>query len=230
VVIITTKSAKPGRTVVSYNGFYGIKKLPSTLDVLSPYEFVMWEYERTRIGIWTTAGTTDSTNFAKRYGTTWDTLSVYKNVPVENWQKDIMGQTGITQTHNLSLGGGNKNTQYYLSYSYNDEKAILLNSAYRRNLVSFKLDHKLTNKLKLNLTTRYTDQAVYGAGISSTQGSSYNRLRNAVKYRPFLSPGLDAGTIDPSLVDPSVGNGLSLVNPIALNNAEYRKNKPMQVI
>lgn len=38
VVIITTKSAKPGKTVVSYNGFYGVKKLPSTLDVLSPYE------------------------------------------------------------------------------------------------------------------------------------------------------------------------------------------------
>jgi hypothetical protein len=47
-------------------------------------------------------------------------------------------------------------------------------------------------------------------------------LRNAVKYRPFLSQGQDIDDQDP-LADPNVGNGLILVNPITLANAEYRR-------
>jgi TonB-linked SusC/RagA family outer membrane protein len=224
VVIITTKSGKVGKLTVTYNGFVGWKSLPKTLDVLNPYEFVIWEYERTRPGGPYGGGSTDSTTFAKRYGTTWDTLNVYKNTPVQDWQKTVMGNTGFTQTHNIGIGGGNKKTTFNFSYTNNNEKAIVQSSSYNRNLASFKLDHKFTNKLKIGFSVRYTDQLVYGAGTSSDNGSSYNRLRNAVKYRPFLSPGLDAGQIDPSLNDP-VGNGLSLINPVALNNSEYRRKK-----
>lgn len=218
VVIITTKSGKPGKLTVTYNAQYGIKRITKELPVLSPYEFVMWEYERTR------PSSTDSTAFAKRYGTTWDTLANYKNVPAVDWQKEVLGQSGHTQTQNIGLSGGNKRTTFNMSYTYNDEKAIVQNSAFQRNLISFKLDHKATEKLKIGFSTRITDQRVYGSGVSSDQGSSYNRLRNAVKYRPFLSNGITSPDyIDPSLVDPSVGNGLILVNPIALNDAEYRK-------
>lgn len=69
---------------------------------------------------------------------------------------------------------------------------------------------------------RYTRQDVYGAGVSDTKGSSYNRLRNAVKYRPFISTTQELDDPDP-LADPNVGNGLNLYNPISLANAEYRK-------
>src|SRR5204862_5918563 len=34
VVVITTKSGKPGRFTVTYNAFIGVKYLPKTLDVL----------------------------------------------------------------------------------------------------------------------------------------------------------------------------------------------------
>jgi len=98
----------------------------------------------------------------------------------------------------------------------------LLNSDYKRHLLNLKADYRITNNLRASLSTRYTHTDVYGAGVSSEQGSSYNRLRNAVKYRPFLSATQDIDDADP-LADPNVGNGLNLVNPIALANAEYRK-------
>jgi TonB-dependent starch-binding outer membrane protein SusC len=63
---------------------------------------------------------------------------------------------------------------------------------------------------------------VLGAGVSDAKGTSYNRLRNAVKYRPFLSATQDVDDQDP-LADQNVGNGLNLYNPIALANAERRK-------
>ncbi len=53
-------------------------------------------------------------------------------------------------------------------------------------------------------------------------------MRNAVKYRPFLSSNQDIDDADP-LADQNVGNGLNLYNPISLANAEYRK-KSTEVI
>lgn len=216
VIVITTKSGKPGKLVVSYNGYVGVKNLPKTLKVLSPYDYVFYQSERYR------GNSTDSTTFAKNFGTTWDTLANYMNVTPLNWQDEVFGRTGITTTHNISASGGNNKITYNFGYTFNDDKAIVINSNYKRHLLNLKADYKITKNLKVGISTRYTHQDVYGAGVSSDQGSSYNRLRNAVKYRPYLSPGQDIMALDP-IVDPNVGNGLFLVNPLLLANAEYQK-------
>ncbi|MEO7264440.1 MAG: TonB-dependent receptor [Ferruginibacter sp.] len=216
VVVITTKRGRAGRLIVNYNGFVGVKYLPKTLGVLSPYEFVVYQSERSR------GNTADSTSFANNFGTTWDTLNNYKNINPVNWQDEVFGNTGVTTTHNVSASGGNKTITYNFGYTYNDEKAVVLNSLYKRHLLNGKMDYKITKKLKAGVGVRYTLQNVYGAGVSSDLGSSYNRLRNAVKYRPFLSDGQDIDEADP-LADPNVGNGLNLVNPIGLSDAEYRR-------
>src|SRR5689334_12764854 len=46
VIVITTKGGRVGRTIVSYNGFVGVKDLARKLDVLSPYDFVVYQSER----------------------------------------------------------------------------------------------------------------------------------------------------------------------------------------
>lgn len=215
VIVITTKSGRPGRTVVSYNGFVGVKNLARELDLLDPYDFVFYQSERSR------GSSTDSLSFLQDFGTTWDTLNVYKNISPVNWQQKVFGRTGITTTHNLSASGGNKKIIFNLGYTFNDDKAIVLNSNYIRHLLNLKADYNIMKGLKLGVSGRMIQQNVKGAGVSSDQGSSYNRLRNAVKYRPFLSPDQNIDQQDP-LADPNVGNGLTLYNPITLANAEYR--------
>ena len=217
VIIITTKSGRPGRTTVNYNGFVGFKKLANKLDVMNPYEFVIYQAERSR-----QQGGQDSTNFLNNFGTTWDTLNVYKNVDEVDWQQEVFGRTGFMQTHNVSVGGGGKKLTYNAGYTYNDENAIVLNSSYKRHLFNLKADYRVTNDLRFGVTGRYTLQNVYGAGVSSTGGTSLNRLRNTIKYRPFLSDEQEIDEGDP-LNDPNVGNGLILVNPISLADAEYRR-------
>lgn len=216
VIVITTKSGKPGRLIVSYNGHIGIKTLAKELKVLSPYEYVIYQSERWR------GSSTDSTSFAKNFGTTWDTLSNYKNVSPVDWQDEVFGNTGITTTHNISASGGTKKATYNFGYTYNNDKAIVINSDYKRHLFNAKADYKITKNLKVGVSGRLTHQEVRGAGVSDAKGSSYNRLRNAVKYRPFLSANQDIDDSDP-LADQNVGNGLNLYNPVALAGAEYRK-------
>jgi len=219
VIIITTKSGKPGRTIIGYNGFVGTKHLARELDVLTPYEFVVYQLERARtFGL----SSQEVQNFQNRFGSTWDTLNVYKNVPAVNWQEEVAGRTGLTQTHNATASGGNKLLTFNFGYTYNDDKAIVLNSSYKRHLLNLKGDYKVTKNLKLGLSSRYTLQNVYGAGVSADGGTSLNRLRNTIRYRPFLSGAQDIDDSDP-FNDPNVGNGLILVNPISLANAEYRR-------
>jgi TonB-linked SusC/RagA family outer membrane protein len=216
VIIVTTKSGKAGKVKVSYNGYVGVRELANKLDVMSPYEYVIYQSERSR------GSSTDSSTFTNNFGHTWDTLNVYKNIKSVDWQDEIMGRTGIDNSHNISLSGGNRIAVYTFGYTYNDQKAIVINSQYKRHLVNLKGEYNLTKHLKATLAGRYTNQNVWGAGTSDQKGSSYNRLRNAVKYRPFLSYGKELEDADP-LADQNVGNGLNLYNPITLANAEYRR-------
>ena len=216
VIVITTKAGKQGKLKVAYNGFVGIKKLARELDVLSPYDFVYYQSERSR------GSSTDSTSFTKNYGTTWDTLNVYKNVPMVDWQKEVYGNTGVSQTHNLTLSGGTNKFTYNFGYTYNSDKAVILNSSYKRHLANFRADYKINSKMKLGITARLTHQDVYGAGTSSENGTSFNRLRNTIKYRPFLM-GNQAITDADAFSDPNAGNGLTLFNPITYASAEYRQ-------
>ncbi|MGE5520447.1 MAG: SusC/RagA family TonB-linked outer membrane protein, partial [Candidatus Dadabacteria bacterium] len=211
VIVITTKSGRPGRTIVAYNGYIGVRKLAKELAVMSPYDFVQFQYER--------AKAQNDTTFARSYGSTWDTLNVYRNVDRIDWQKEMMGQTGVSTQHNVTASGGNKKATFNLGYTFNDEKPIVVNSHFTRHIVNAKGDYKLTNRLKVGAGARYTNQDVVGTGTSDAS-TSYARLRNAVKYRPFYPDTLSITDQDPSTVNP--GNGVTLINPISLADAEYR--------
>lgn len=216
VIVITTKSAKPGKLKVTYNGFVGVKFLAKKLPVMSPYDFVVYQSERSR------GSSTDSTTFTKNFGTTWDTLANYQNVDKVDWQKEAFGRTGISTSHNINMSGGTNKFTLNFGYTYNEEKAIVNTSNYYRHLLTLKGEYKVNSRFKLGASVRVINQQVLGAGVSDEKGSSYNRLRDAVKYRPFLSATQGIEDADP-LADQNVGNGLNLVNPLMLADMEYRK-------
>lgn len=224
VVMITTKAGKPGKTTITYNGTFGFRELPKTLEVLSPYDYVLWNYERTR------STPADSTRFANTYGTTWDTLNVYINIPAINWQDQVFGRNAKFQNNNLSVNGGTAATTFNLSVTGNKEEGILLESGFERYIVSFKLDHKINDKARIGFTYRYLDQKILGGGTSNPNNiqnaTNSNRLRSTIFYRPFLDPktGLDIDDFDEDFYNASgADGGLALINPILQTQTEYRK-------
>ncbi|MBY0477458.1 MAG: TonB-dependent receptor [Chitinophagaceae bacterium] len=221
VVIITTKAGRPGKTQVSYNGSFGWRVLPKTMDVMDPYDFVVWQYERSRGSI------ADSSSFAQTYGTTWDTLNVYKTKKFIDWQKEVFGRKALYQNHNVSVNGGNLATTYNLSLTANKEEGILLESGFDRYLVNFKMDHKVSDKFKIGMTTRYLDQTVSGAGTTNSGTRSTNRLRHTINYRPFelATPTGGIDDFDEAYFLASSG----AINPIIQTRAEYRKQKTQAV-
>ncbi|HEY5967249.1 MAG TPA: TonB-dependent receptor [Chitinophagaceae bacterium] len=217
VIIITTKNGRNQKATLSYNGMVGVSQLANKLDVMNPYDFVMYQYERSR------ASTADMNSFQNTYGIYQD-LDLYKSVPFVDWQDQMFGRNAFQQTHNVALTGGNAMTTYNLSLTYNAQDGILLGSDFDRKLVNLKLDHKLNEMVKIGFNTRYNYTTVHGAGTSNPGSSSTNRLRHAIKYRPFLMGGQDLYYYDDDYADATNANSLQLVNPILYNDAEYRRN------
>jgi len=216
VVIITTKSGRNNKTTINYNGFIGVNKLANKLDVMNPYDFVLYQWERAMY-------TGDSTAI-RDYGLKFDTLGVYKNYPGTDWQEEMFGRSAMMQTHNISLNGGKEGTTYNLSLTSNKEDGIMLGSDFDRKLVTFKFDHTFSKQLKVGFSTRYNNTVVNGAGTSNSGSAGTNRLRQAVRYRPLLVDGQDVTDFDPDYYANTAANGMNMVNPILLNEAEYRKN------
>jgi len=215
VVIITTKAGRSGKTQIGYNGSVGWRELPKTMDVLSPYDFVVWQYERSRGSI------ADSSDFVKAYGTTWDTLNVYKNTIPVNWQKEVFGRKAMYQNHNVSVNGGSQSTTFNLSLTANKEDGIQLESGFDRYLVNFKLDHKASDKLRIGMTARYLDQTIRGSGTTNSGTRATNRLRHTINYRPFEVPGAAGGVDDFDEAYYLASSGA--INPILLTQAENRR-------
>jgi TonB-linked SusC/RagA family outer membrane protein len=225
VIIITTKKGIEGRTVVTYNGFAGLRKITKTLGVLGPNDYLNYQYERARIvgnssgGLPTFKSLFGSTNFNS------DTLQRARNAPFVNWQDEVFGRNAFQQTHNVSVSGGTKGTTYSLSLTRNDEQGIQRGSDYSRNLLNFRFDTKVSEKFRIGLNARYNDQGTLGAGTSTTGSNTTSRLRNAVQYQPLLVPNANGLIPDATAFDSDFADNSGLVNPIITIDNEYRNDR-----
>jgi len=220
VVIITTKGGHAQPTTVSYNARVGFKKLARELAVMDPYDFVTYEYERTR------GNPTDSTNFANDYGNDYAALSRFKTITPIDWQQKVFNQPSLQQQHNIAITGGDAATTFNLSFTDDQQTENVINSAYDRKLISFRLDHKASDHFRFGFNARYSEQIVSGVDVSSAQGATYNNLRNTIAYIPFALPGVSDTQEDQTLLTESeeAGNNLGLINPIVNSDVQYRKN------
>lgn len=218
VVIITTKGGRKGKTNVNFNALVGIKQLANKLDVWKPYDFVRYQYDRSR------GNSTAEDNFLEDYGT-FEDIELYKEVPFADWQEEVFGRNALMQTYNLGIDGGNEVTSFNLSLTSNQEEGVMLGSDFDRKLVNFKFDHKINDKVKVGFNVRYNNTLVNGAGTAVEGSSSLNRLRHSVKYKPFLGVGESVDSYDPDYAQETNANSLSLINPVLLTEQEYQQRK-----
>lgn len=216
VVIVTTKSPKAGKTTISYNAYAQSKNFPRELDVLSPYEYVLAQYEYA-----TLRGATSSelTNFTKYFGV-YEDLELYKSQRGTNWQDELFGRSTVSQQQNLSISGGTDKTKLSFNTTYNKDEGLLQGSGVNRFYLNFKLNHEISKNLNLDLAARYSNNIVDGAG---TSGGSSLRISDGITTRP-VNGIADQILIDPASDDDDYDQFLkSLISPTALASQDYRK-------
>ena len=206
VILVSTKKGKVGREI-TFNAYVGVSNVYNRYHMMSPYEFVYYQHE---------LGVSDSA-----YGD-WDYLEQWKNVKGNDWQDELYGNTGVKQSYNLNLSGGNNDLRYVLNYTHDDENYIMLNSDFVRDNLNFRLNHNLSRRLSINANVRYSN--------STTSGPNYSyrkMLKNTLKYAPVSgltdleeeeALGDDEATTDTETLS-------SLNGPILNVTNEYRKVK-----
>ncbi|MDZ7607176.1 MAG: SusC/RagA family TonB-linked outer membrane protein [Cyclobacteriaceae bacterium] len=154
VIIITTKGGTDEKVTVSLNSFYGFKKIAKTLGVLSPEDYVKWQYEYAVIE-------EDIPSYENYFGP-WQDQDMYFGQVGNNWQEQVYGRTGNVFSNDLSVRGGSEKINYSFNYARFDEKAIMIGSDYSRNNVTLKLNNKPNKKVELGFTIRYSDTNIDG--------------------------------------------------------------------
>ncbi len=213
VILVTTKSGRIGRPEISYNGSVTYKALARKIDVLSPYEFVALQMEQNPVKF---------ENYYYRQGTDaegnpykYQTLEDYRGVKGVDWQAEAFRPTW-SQSHDISIRGGNKDTQYSASFSHFDDQGIFKSNTFAKNSARVKFQQKIFNWLTFTANISYSN--IRNTGVGTGGGT----LSNILQYRPtgglrISDEFLRYNAVDPILDDYQVTNNSSY-NPII--NAE----------
>ncbi len=177
VILVTTKRAKEGRAVITYNGYAKWNTPAKYLESLSPYDYISY--------IWSHASAFGNSDFTEPIVALFGLdkeggLEKWKNVGTYDVQKDVYNSS-FSHNHDLSITGGTDKTRYLLSVGYNDEEGMKVNSYRRRASISGKIDQKINKRLDMSLDFRYVDvETMSNEGTSGRQGSI---LSSAYKFR-----------------------------------------------
>ena len=212
VVVVTTKSAKEGKVQVSFNANLNISHLAKTLDIMNAQDFVNYQYQ------WHAAAGTRNSNakfFRSNFGNPYD-LDMYSTLPSHDWQDEVMGETPVNYSANVTIGGGSEKVKFNLSLTNSEDKGIILGSGVRRTNLNMKTNVQLSDKLSMQYNPKFTFRRDNGAGGSHIGTGG---IIDVLKYRP--TNGLrEYGYIDPAYADPNEEELFTYTNPksdIAIN-------------
>lgn len=168
VILITTKSAKAGKTEISYNGYYGFETLGKKLPMMDVLDYTKYEYELQTLqgnqAQWAAYFGGDATS--PTFGSTAYSYinSTYGSKPGIDWQNQVFGRTAPSMNHNLSIASGTDKTRMLISYNNTQEDGILSKHNYLRNGIRLKLNHEVFKTLHIDFNTSFQDTRVDGGG------------------------------------------------------------------
>lgn len=208
VVMVTTKSGKVGRPVVSYNGSASYRQISKYLDLMTPQEFVALQVEA-----W--PDKFDGTYYKDEEGARYRTLEDYAGVEGIDWQAETFRPTW-SQDHNVSVSGGSDKTRYTFSFSDYVENGIFTNSAFQKITAKMRVNQKISKHVTMDATVNYANTDKRGIGTSG-DGGRFNMLGQILRARPtgglrMTDEELLGSAIDPLELESS--ESLSQVNPI----------------
>ena len=178
VVIVTTKTGTEGKAKITYNGYNGFKYNPKFLEVMSPFDYVLWMLE------------TRSSQAQNHFGHPGD-FEIYKGFKGTDWQRKILGNMGTSMNHNISVSGGSKQFKYNASMSRNEVDEIMMGSSYDATNVSLRTIYEAKSWLKIDVNARWTGTNIMGQGTglsgdgSGPSGIVNNRFVNIIQFRPI---------------------------------------------
>lgn len=217
VILVTTKRGKAGKSVVSYDGYYGNQSVRRKLPLLNAQQFAEFVNEA---------------NINSGAAPYFDGSAADRPLPETlgegtDWQDAVMRDAPI-HDHQLGVLGGSEKNRYAISLGYYGQDGIILRSDFNRYSLRANLDSDVSDRLKVGLSA----QAAYTNGNNArtevTGNTSYeNLIAAALNYSPTLSIYKEDGSYN-TYTGPL--NGLGADNPYAMANEYTNENSLIRVL
>lgn len=153
VIVVSTQKAKSGTKSINYDGTFGVEQVYKTIDMLS-------------------AGGYRSAVQSMGY------VNALDGGASTNFMREML-QTGYTQNHRISFGGGTAETNFRASLGVIDQKGIIKNNGMKNYTAKIDGSQSLfDNKLKLDL-------GIFGSKKESRYVNDYQKtFYSAASFNP----------------------------------------------
>ncbi|MDB5231759.1 MAG: TonB-dependent receptor [Chitinophagaceae bacterium] len=171
VILVTTKKGRAGRTLVSYNGYYGTQAPAHKLDLLNATEYATLQNEASLAS----GGAIKFANpSALGVGT--------------DWQSIIFNNSAKIQDHEISISGGNDRSTFYTSFGLFNQEGIVAPeiSSYKRFNFRMNANHKINNWLNIGTNLGYSH--IKSVGVGNTNSEFGGVLSSAINLDPITVP------------------------------------------
>lgn len=182
VILITTKRGKEAKPTLNYNFLYGIDRPTRIPKPLNSWEWATLYNEALRNDAKDANG-----NISPNYTPIYSEADIQKfrdgsdpdHFANTNWIDEVMKSTAQQQQHNLSLRGGSKNINYFVSLGHTNQGGFVDNYSFKRYNLRSNIDADVTSSLRVSV-----DFAGTFAETSSPPGYSYNIFGDMLKASP----------------------------------------------
>lgn len=165
VVIIQTKRGQAGKTSVNFSQDIGMAQGQNFQD------FGVWDADRTDAFTGGNADELAALNAANSQNRNLD------------WEDFFYGETALLSNTNISISGGTQKTQFRISGGIRSEDGIIANTGFERYSVRANIDHRLSNRLKISLSTSY-NKTDNDRGFTGNQNNTGGSIGYALAYTP----------------------------------------------
>lgn len=228
VILVTTKNAKSGKINITYNGFVATAKPTVSTDFITTgYESVMLNdeaFRRTTGNTYTRYTEEDYAELeARRYDKVenparpWVVVKNVKGKDIYNyygnwdWWDFLYKDNQTSQSHNISLSGGDEKFNFLISGNYYAQDGIMKVNTDKFKSYTFhsKINAQLFPFLKVYNNTQYYDQTYRYTGREG--GANINFLNTTVHALPCYAPINPDGTFTYNTLknNYSIGDGMN---------------------
>ena len=223
VILITTKRGQAGKSVISYDAYFGSQKVENPFKMLSAKDYMLLSNE-----LYKEIEGQQNTEFGAY------TQSQLNSTVNTNWV-DAASRNGKLQSHNLQFQGGNDKTKILTSLGYFNQQGVLKNTDFERYSARVNVDHKVNEFIKAGAS-------VYGqrsnSNIQDYDGNilQSNVLLGILTYDPTVPVYNEDGTFGRppgGRGDNPVANLLGRQNELVkdrVNGLGYVEIKPIESI
>ena len=198
VILITTKKGKSGsKTNFSINTNYGFSRVANKMELMNTEQYLDMRRQA-----YANDGITNYPANAYDINGTWD------ETRYTDWQEELIGNTAVSSTVQLSVSGGNDNTGFLISGSHNEQTTVFAKDfRYKTDNLSGNLTHRsVDNRFTLN-----------ASGLFSAQAN--NLIRNDVTSQTLrLSPNAPALYLEDGSLN---WENNTFTNPVAAYESTY---------